>query len=166
MYEAQINDQSPIAVDLKGTTPTIGEVDFKGEVIRVDDRTFRILRDGAADTVHVLAVQAEEKKVLLKVNGKKVEVALSTEMDRLLKRMGIDNQDAGKVSEIKAPMPGLIHAISVAIGDEVAKGDALLILEAMKMENVIKSPTDGKVKSIHVEVGNTVDKGKLMISFE
>ncbi|MCL4105942.1 UNVERIFIED_CONTAM: hypothetical protein GTU68_012580 [Idotea baltica] len=63
-------------------------------------------------------------------------------------------------------MPGLIHSIAVEPGQEVKKGDALLILEAMKMENIIKSPTDGTIGKIHIEQGNTVDKGQLMVTFD
>jgi biotin carboxyl carrier protein len=70
------------------------------------------------------------------------------------------------VNEIKAPMPGLILEINVAEGAEVKENDALLILEAMKMENVLNSPRDGVIKSISVAQGETVDKNALLIEFE
>ena len=72
---------------------------------------------------------------------------------------------AGKVNELKAPMPGLVLEINVKPGDELQKGDRVLVLEAMKMENVIKAPADATVASIEVEKGKTVDKNQVMIRF-
>ena len=63
-------------------------------------------------------------------------------------------------------MPGLIIKIWVNEGDEVKKGDALLILEAMKMENVIKSPRDGKVKKLNVQLKQAMEKNQVMLEFE
>jgi biotin carboxyl carrier protein len=62
-------------------------------------------------------------------------------------------------------MPGLVLKIMVEPGQEVSKGDGLLILEAMKMENIIKAPTDGVVKSIEVEQSNAVEKNQVLIKF-
>ena len=80
--------------------------------------------------------------------------------------MGFEIGASKKVNDIKAPMPGLILEISVAVGDEVEENDQLLILEAMKMENVISSPRAGVIKSIAVNQGETVDKNSLLIAFE
>jgi biotin carboxyl carrier protein len=63
-------------------------------------------------------------------------------------------------------MPGLILEINIKEGQEVKENDALLILEAMKMENVINSPRDGIIKTIAVNKGETVDKNVLLIAFE
>ena len=63
-------------------------------------------------------------------------------------------------------MPGLILEINIEEGQEVKENDPLLILEAMKMENVINSPRDGVIKSIAVSQGNTVEKNALLIEFE
>jgi|WetSurMetagenome_2_1015567.scaffolds.fasta_scaffold494750_2 biotin carboxyl carrier protein len=65
---------------------------------------------------------------------------------------------------IKAPMPGLVVRILKNVGDTVAKGERLLIVEAMKMENELKSPIAGKIKEIHAEVGRPVDKGQVLIT--
>jgi biotin carboxyl carrier protein len=63
-------------------------------------------------------------------------------------------------------MPGKVVKINCKVGDKVSKGQALLILEAMKMENEIKVGTDGVVKAIHVKVGDALDNGVLMIEVE
>jgi len=79
--------------------------------------------------------------------------------------MGISNLDSAQVNDMKAPMPGLILDILVTPGQEVKKGDQLLILEAMKMENVLKAPGDGTVSSIEVAKGDSVEKGQVLIKF-
>jgi glutaconyl-CoA/methylmalonyl-CoA decarboxylase subunit gamma len=66
-------------------------------------------------------------------------------------------------SKINSPMPGSILKINVAKGDTVKKGQSLLILEAMKMENDIKAPADGKVVDVKVSQGDCVTLGQLLI---
>ena len=64
--------------------------------------------------------------------------------------------------QITSPMPGNILSVNVAVGDAVKKGDVLMILEAMKMENEIMCPCDGKVVSVNVTKGATVESGALL----
>ncbi len=68
--------------------------------------------------------------------------------------------------ELRSPMPGLILNLAVKPGDSVKKGDTLLALEAMKMENLIKATGEGIVKRIAVESGSSVEKGETLIEFE
>jgi pyruvate carboxylase subunit B len=67
---------------------------------------------------------------------------------------------------IKAPMPGLVVAVEVQIGDVVAPGSGLLILEAMKMENEIRSQAKARVRKIDVEKSSRVEKGQTLIHLE
>jgi len=67
---------------------------------------------------------------------------------------------------IHAFIPGLIKDVYVKEGEEIYRGDKLLVLEAMKMENQILSAVDGVVKKIHVETGNVVVKNALLIEIE
>ncbi len=64
--------------------------------------------------------------------------------------------------KISSPMPGTILAVNVAAGDAVKKGDVLMILEAMKMENEIMAPCDGTVSSVAVTKGTAVESGTLL----
>lgn len=63
---------------------------------------------------------------------------------------------------ISAPMPGNILAVNVSVGSDVKRGDILMILEAMKMENEIMAPKDGKVTAVNVQKGATVNTGDLL----
>jgi biotin carboxyl carrier protein len=67
---------------------------------------------------------------------------------------------------IHAPMPGIVVSIDISRGDEVKKGDCLLVLEAMKMRNEIKSSRDGVIKDIPVQTGHTVAKGSILLTYE
>ena len=106
------------------------------------------------------------KEVALKLNGKLNTIKLTDKFDELLKSLGMDNLAVKKVLDLKAPMPGLVLNILVSEGDTIAKGDALIVLEAMKMENIIKSPTAGVIKKIHAVKATAVEKSELLISFQ
>ena len=92
-------------------------------------------------------------------------MTLQDKFDLLLEKMGMNNANAGNVISIKAPMPGLIIDLKVKDGDAVKHNDPLIVLEAMKMENIIKSPGDGVVKSVKVTKGESVEKNQILIEF-
>jgi biotin carboxyl carrier protein len=165
MYEAKVNGDFEFKVSTRDGDLSLNDTLVDADIHRINDHTFQVLHRGGSYSVHVLDQNADENLVTLRINGKRAQVRLTTELDRLLKRLGMENMAGAKVANIKAPMPGLIHSILVEPGAEVAKGDQLLILEAMKMENVIKSPTDGTVQKIHVAPGESVEKGKVMVEF-
>jgi len=127
---------------------------------------FHILINNQSHTAYLVSYDAVEKKAIWKINGKKVQVSVSTEIDLLLRQLGMEKMNVVKISEVKAPMPGLIRNILVQPGDTVSKGQGLLVLEAMKMENILKSPADGVVKSIKIEMGQAVEKNQVLIFFE
>jgi biotin carboxyl carrier protein len=72
----------------------------------------------------------------------------------------------GGAIKINSPMPGSIWKINVNVGDVVKKGQALLILEAMKMENEIGAPADGKIVDIKVTKGQSVNLGQVLIEMK
>ena len=80
--------------------------------------------------------------------------------------MGFSVGSSKHIDLIKAPMPGLILEINVVVEQKVKEDDPLLILEAMKMENVLTSPREGIIKNIAVEKGDAVEKNALLIEFE
>jgi len=108
----------------------------------------------------------ESKQVKLMVNGQFYTADIKTDMDLLLEKMGMGHLSAQKAQDLKAPMPGLVLEIKVAAGDSVEKGDAVLVLEAMKMENVLKASNSATVKAITVTQGQAVEKGEVLIEFE
>lgn len=73
---------------------------------------------------------------------------------------------SGSSGELLTQMPGKVVKINVEVGQEVQKGDCVLILEAMKMENEIKTAVDGVIKEIHVKEGDALESGVLMLEIE
>jgi biotin carboxyl carrier protein len=140
------------------------ELDF--DLVELGGGKYHLISNNKSYAVDLVSVDKQTKNVEIKVNNSVYQVALKDKMDELLERLGMDNLLEAKTEDLKAPMPGLILEIFVEKGAEVIKGDKLLILEAMKMENVIKAPGDGIVDKIKVEVGNSVDNGQVLITFE
>jgi len=139
---------------------------FDWDVIKVKENSYNIIKDNKSYNVEVLSVKPEEKLFFIKVDGIKYQMNTKDKYDELLHSLGMDSLASKKVTDLKAPMPGLVLDIAVEVGQEVVVGDTLLILEAMKMENVIKSPTDGIIKSISVNKTETVEKNQLILNFE
>ena len=162
----KVNDSGILSLENKNQQWKISDSLIQPTLVSAGEFEFLLMVNSNPVTVFLVDWNSAEKKVTLQVNGKKVVTEITTELDLLLKKMGFENAGKVKTAEIKAPMPGLIHSVKVSEGDWVKKGDSILVLEAMKMENVIKSPTDGKVKKIHVREKMTVEKGTLMVSFE
>ena len=73
---------------------------------------------------------------------------------------------AGAAETISAPMPGTIVGINVKVGDSFKRGQVLLVLEAMKMENEILAPRDGRVVNVNTQKGSSVNSGDVLIAFE
>ena len=115
--------------------------------------------------VDVVKLNVEEKSLVVKINSVKFTLQLKDKYDELLHSLGLDNLAVKKVNDVKAPMPGMVLNILVKEGDEVKKGDALIILEAMKMENILKSPSDGHIKKIAINKGVAVEKNQILIQF-
>ncbi len=122
------------------------------------DRFWHVLHEGKSFTVELVSRNEAEKSMVLRVNDNTYTVSVKDPIDQLLESMGMGAAAAGKMKNLKAPMPGLVLEIRVKAGDTVTKGDPLLVLEAMKMENVLKAEGDGTVKSIDVTKGQNVEK--------
>ncbi len=138
---------------------------FDGDFSEIGNRQFHLIRNHKSYRIEVLSFDKASKNFVFRINNQIVTTTLKDKMDLLLERLGMDHLTEEAVNDISAPMPGLILDVQVAAGDEVKKGDPILILEAMKMENVIKAAGDGTVKEVLVEKGNSVEKNQVLIRF-
>lgn len=129
------------------------------------DGRYHVLYEGRSYNAELVEADYVAKNIVLKINGQRLELHAKDRFDLLLEKMGMSNAAAAKVNELKAPMPGLIVAIRVAPGQVVLKGDPLLVLEAMKMENILKAPADGTVSGIKVTLRDNVQKGQVLVQF-
>ncbi len=145
---------------------TFDEINGELDIIPTADGHFHIIQDNLSYNAEVLGTNYNEKVFELKINGVIYEVKLEDEYDQLVKRLGLSVVTHQVVKDINAPMPGLVLEVSVEAGQEVEEGTPLLILEAMKMENVIKAPGTGVVKNVNVSKGEAVEKNHLLIEME
>ena len=136
------------------------------DALPTSEKTYHILQDNKPFLTEVIGSNFNQKKYTVKVNNSIYDVDISDDLDLLIKEMGLSLGSSKNIGSIHAPMPGLILEINVRVGQAVNEDDPLLILEAMKMENVIFSPRDGIIKSISVNKGDAVEKKQLLIEFE
>jgi len=155
-----------VDIDKSGLTGNVNGSNFEWDVIEVKKDSFNIIKNNKSYNLEILDINKLTKEFTVKVNGLKYKLNVKDKYDELLQSLGMDNLTSAKVADLKAPMPGLVVDIAVNEGEIVKKGDALLILEAMKMENVIKSPTDGVIKNISINKGEAVEKNQLILNFE
>jgi biotin carboxyl carrier protein len=125
-----------------------------------------ILYNNKSYTAVVEKVDKKNKELTLRINGRAHKVSIEEPIDQLLKSMGMDMKAMQKIEPVRAPMPGMILKVLVEPGQQINKGDALLILEAMKMENVLKAGGSAKVKAIKVDERTAVEKGAVLIELE
>ncbi|MCW5906514.1 MAG: acetyl-CoA carboxylase biotin carboxyl carrier protein subunit [Chitinophagales bacterium] len=162
MIKATVNGNKEFTVEGKNLNGQPVEWDL----IEVRENSFHIIRNNKGYNATIVNFNREEKTLVVNVNGNDYEISVKDKYDLLLQQLGINSKTSSATQNLKAPMPGLIIQVAVQEGDEVKKGDALLILEAMKMENVLKSPRDGKVKKVNVALKQAVEKNQVLLEFE
>lgn len=136
------------------------------DIISIQTNEFHLLNDNKSVHASIVTSDFLSKTYTVKVNATDYQVKIDTPLDSLIEEMGLSVGAQLQINELKAPMPGLVFELNVNKGDEVEEGQALLILEAMKMENVLTSPRSGVIKKLAVEKGQTVAKNDLLIEFE
>ena len=153
----------------------------KSKEIKILDEEF-ILIDGIKKKYSL--TELGDKKYLLKIDNKIYETSLLANLngmfeifinqktykvnvltslqDKALKLIQQSELNQSKDTKVKSPMPGLVLKINKNIGDKVNKGETVLVLEAMKMENEIKSPVDGQITESYVKPGLAIEKNILL----
>ena len=164
MFETIIGEHI-LELHKQGDTYRQGDQDLPFDIQKIGEGRWHVLYEGRSYRILLHEIDKAKHEVTLAINGKKTKVHLRSRLERLLKEMGLENALEVKIDSLKAPMPGLIHSLIAKEGDQVAKGEPLLILEAMKMENVIKAPADVIVNKIHVKEKEAVEKNELLLSF-
>jgi biotin carboxyl carrier protein len=158
---------------------TIGETEFivevldkrhvsvNGQVMEVDfenisgQPVYSLVIDGKSYEAYVYEVEDEWQVLLL---GQEYPIKVQDEREkRLTTAAGGAVAESGEF-HLKAPMPGRVVAVAVQPDQEVAKGDVLVILESMKMQNELQSPRAGKVTRVRVKAGETVEQRQTLVT--
>lgn len=161
-YQTIVNGQTfDVEINEDGRLLVNGEqraIDFRelraGELysLLLDHLSFEAVVEERDDRYHVL------------IAGAMHEAKVTDERSRRLESAFMAFGDAGSEAQIRAPMPGLIVRVTVEEGQDVSKGDTVVILESMKMENELKSPRDGKVRHVNVAAGDSVEHNRVLVT--
>ncbi|MAB48953.1 acetyl-CoA carboxylase biotin carboxyl carrier protein subunit [Winogradskyella sp. MH6] len=158
MYKAKVNASYEFDINQEA----VDQLD----AVETSTNKYHILQNNSSIKANIVSSNFNKKTYSVKVNNNTYDVVINDALDQQIAALGFEIGASKKVDDIKAPMPGLILEINVKEAQEVKEDDPILILEAMKMENVINSPRDGVIKSIKVNQGDTVEKNALLIEFE
>ena len=166
MYKITINDKKSIA-SAQGAdgTFTLDGKQVTPDILEIRDGVFHVILDHRSYTAEVVRHDADEKIFHIRVNNNIYKLALKDRYDELLHALGMDTAASGKAADLKAPMPGLVVEVVVTEGQQVKKGDKLIVLEAMKMENILKASADAVVKKVKAVKGKTVEKNEILVLF-
>lgn len=130
---------------------------------RIGQNLYRVQAPSGDKILEVLEVDIASKKMRIRYNHHTYWLTFQDELDKVLHKMGISSSNQSGDSSLKAPMPGRILEVLVVEGQEVKEGEGLLVLEAMKMENVLRSESSGTVKSIGVSANENVEKNQVLL---
>jgi biotin carboxyl carrier protein len=163
MYQIKVNGKEArdVAADAEGVVIDGKKTDW--DMRRLPDGTYHILAEGKSYHAILEHLDPDQKRMTLRINNNTYQLDIREPIDLLLQKMGLNVAADRKAEPIKAPMPGLVLKVLVAEGQNLKKGDPVLILEAMKMENVFKAPADAMVKAVKIKEGQAVEKGMVLI---
>jgi biotin carboxyl carrier protein len=136
------------------------------DIRQIGENQFHILWKEKSFRAEVVNINFETKTVELRINNNFYKAKIKDQFDELLHKLGMDDTVKPKIKSLNAPMPGMVLKTFVKTGDEIKTGDNLVILEAMKMENILKATGAGTVKIIFAKPGDKVEKGQTLIEFE
>ncbi len=160
-----VNNQ-PFLLDVNAGQYTFQLTDADNITLNDSDVNNQIILDNnKSKLVSVKEVNHELKRYQIQIDGRTYQVQISDAVDQQILKMNLKSKKSNQLKELRAPMPGLVRQVNVQVGDQVDSGDALFILEAMKMENVLKSPVNGIVSDIFVKPGESVEKNQILLSF-
>jgi biotin carboxyl carrier protein len=142
------------------------QIDPSGWELAWLDRSAGIARLTRGQRSVTVVVEGDGSHWFVTVAGRRVPVAVRTHREQLIAEADVVASHRGGPIDVRASLPGLIVAVSAAQGDEVAEGDSLVTIEAMKMQNEVRAPHAGRVGSVAVEPGRTVATGELLLRIE
>lgn len=157
-YIAKVNDQHDIVVDRESLDQVDINIGHDGYIHVIDNhQSYR---------AELIDYNKSSKTITIKLNNATYSVILKDDLDQLVTSMGMKANLSRQSADVIAPMPGLVLKVLVEEGQTINEGDPVLILEAMKMENVLKADGEGKIIGIHASEGDSVEKGTLLIEVD
>jgi biotin carboxyl carrier protein len=166
--QAEIGDDKKHEIEIRREGGKIfADVDgrkYELEASEPEPGVFLFKHDGRVYEASVTAPSATGEATHVRIGGSEIDVKIID--PKRLRSAGAGTDHADGIAEIKTAMPGKVVRVLVEAGSEVEKGDGIVVVEAMKMQNELKSPKDGVVKSISAAEGATVGAGDVLATIE
>lgn len=162
-YQIAVNGGRSFQVEEKEERLLLDGTPVAWSSVRLPDGSFSLVYGTRSMVAEIVAVDTGTREMSIKISGRLYRIRITEPLDALLESLGIAGKPAPAAGRITAPMPGMVLRILVSPGQQLKKGDPVLVLEAMKMENVFKAPGDAAVKDIPVKEGAAVEKGQVLI---
>jgi biotin carboxyl carrier protein len=166
MLQVTVNEKNIFSIEDKDGSLYINDVPANWDAKWQPNSLISILYNNKSYTALVEGIDKKNKEISLCINGRVYKTQIKEPIDQLLSSMGMDLKAMQKAEPVKAPMPGLVLKVLVEPGQQISKGDGLLVLEAMKMENILKASGNATVKAIKVTERTAVEKGAVLIELE
>ena len=164
-YLVRVGDQE-VDVALDGDIVTVNGISASAHVTDLEGTPVRMVT--IADAVHRVELRrgATRGSYTLWLDGFRYEVEALDERTRAIRALsGVHTGPAGP-APLRAPMPGMVVRVTVRAGDTVQAGQALVVMEAMKMENELRALTPASVRAVLVQPGTAVEKGTSLLELE
>jgi len=166
-YRIELTSNRSFDIEVKDD----GSLLLNGEAVALDAvltnrDSWNVIMENKSFNVKLLSFDMDAKQLLLMVDDEEFQIAINDELDDLLSKMGMSGGGSAEMEDVRAPMPGLVLNVMVEPGQEIKEGDPLVILEAMKMENVIKATGDGIIGKVLVSNQDAVEKNQILIEME
>ena len=165
--QAEINGEThEVAINRDGrnVTAVVDGREYRLDASEPESGVFLIKNENAVSEVSVSPKPGATAAFAVALHGHELDIEIA--YPKRLRGSGKTHEDAAGTAEIKTAMPGKVVRILVELGAEVAKGDGIVVVEAMKMQNELKSPKDGIVSDIRAAEGQTVNAGDILVVVE
>ncbi len=164
MLQITVNEDRVFGLEKTKDGWKMDDKELTPDLIKISANEYHLLLNHRSYRLQVVD-RKDAKHFSIAVNGISYTVSARSAFDLLLHELGMDEATGGLAEDLKAPMPGLVLQVLVAEGEQVEKGSPLIVLEAMKMENVIKAQGSGTVGTIAVKARDAVEKNQVLITF-
>ena len=139
----------------------VGDKEYDLDISQLSEHTYSLKLGN--EIFHITSTKLENSKYSFLVDGHYFESTVRTKLEEETENILKSNLNSNDEIKIKSPMPGMILRVNKNNGDKVIKGESLILLEAMKMENELKAPDDGVISQIFIEPGKSVEKNQILL---
>jgi len=163
-FVVKINNKKKNVSLINDSSLTLEDKEYKFNFVKLSEHNFLFKLNN--EFYEISVVQTDNENLFINIEGELFDTSIRTALQEKAQNLLEQKKAQHSKIDIKAPMPGMILKIKKEVGDSIEKGDTIIILEAMKMENEIRSPIKGILKQVLIKEGSAIEKGAALFSIE